>query len=242
MHQALKQMVLPNVPVPVLRQVLTWRSRWMARRYGTAPPRDMFSEIYDQNHWGSLESASGPGSETAATRNVSAALPRLLRQYDIASMLDAPCGDFHWMRDVDLGDIEYTGADIVPSLIDDLTRRFAGPRRTFVQLDLVNDALPRVDLIFCRDCFIHLPFRLVKKALGNFRRSGAKYLLTTTFGDWPINYDTAVGGARGIDLRAAPFAFPRPLELIHETEPAEPGAAYRCLGLWALDTLPLAPG
>ena len=238
MRQAYKEAVLRHVPAPLLRQALTWRSKWIARRYRAAPARDVFSQIYDKNHWGSGESLSGPGSELGATRNISAALPRILRQYQVTSMLDAPCGDFHWMQSVDLGDVQYTGADIVQPLIDDVSRRFAGPRRAFVHLDLVKDPLPHVDLIFCRDCFIHLPFRLINEALAGFRRSGARYLLTTTFGNWPINYDTAIGGARGVDLCAPPFSFPPPLELIREAEPAQPGAAYKCMGLWAMDTLP----
>ena len=32
-------------------------------------------------------------------------------------MLDIPCGDFYWMKEVDLKDIEYIGADIVDELI-----------------------------------------------------------------------------------------------------------------------------
>ena len=34
-----------------------------------------------------------------------------------ASLLDAPCGDFNWMRHVPLGGVSYTGADVVPELI-----------------------------------------------------------------------------------------------------------------------------
>jgi SAM-dependent methyltransferase len=225
------------VPAPVLRKALTLRSKWTARRYRSAKAQEVFTEIYDKNRWGSGESVSGPGSELAATQNIRLALPRIIRQHGIRSMLDAPCGDFHWMQKVDLAGAQYLGGDIVKELIQAVSARFAAPNRRFVHLDLVNDILPPVDLIFCRDCFIHLPFELIHKAMANIRQSPAKYVLLTTYADWSINYDTSVGGARGIDLCAWPFKLPPPIELIQEDPPTEPGAPHKCMGLWPTQAL-----
>jgi hypothetical protein len=33
-------------------------------------------------------------------------------------MLDAPCGDFNWMKEVDLSAVHYTGGDIVEPLVN----------------------------------------------------------------------------------------------------------------------------
>jgi len=38
---------------------------------------------------------------------------------------------------------------------------------------------PGADPVLCRDCFIHLPTRLIRAALRNFRATGARYLLLT---------------------------------------------------------------
>jgi hypothetical protein len=237
MRAVLKRRFLRVLPTPVLRQALAWRSKWIARQYRAAETHDVFAEIHRENHWGSSESRSGPGSERASTGAIVAALPRILQQYGVRSMLDAPCGDFQWMQRIDLTGVDYVGGDIVKELVDGVSRGHAAPNRRFVQLDLGRDALPPVDLIFCRDCFIHLPFKLIHQALANFRRSGAKYVLTTTFVDWPINYDTAIGGARAIDLCAWPFNLPKPLELIQEDTPSEPGAPFKCMGLWSTESL-----
>lgn len=234
MRVALKRTLQQWVPAPVLRRALTLRSRWLARRQRAASLHQVFTNIYRNNHWGSAESVSGPGSEVAATRAISAALPGLLRKYEIRSMLDVPCGDFHWMKDVDLGDVDYVGGDIVEDLVAAVSRRHGAANRRFMVLDVATSALPPVDLIFCRDCFIHLPFSSIHAALANFRRSQARYVLLTTYLDWPINYDTSAGGARGVDLCAWPFNLPKPIELIEE---ARSGSARRCMGLWATQHL-----
>lgn len=37
----------------------------------------------------------------------------MLKKYSIKSILDIPCGDFSWMKKIELDGIEYIGADIV---------------------------------------------------------------------------------------------------------------------------------
>jgi len=89
----------------------------------------IFSRIFITNQWGSRISRSGQGSDDLQTRVVAAELPRLLKDLDARSLLDVPCGDFHWLQRVDLGDVDYTGGDIVPAIIDANRQRHGGPRR-----------------------------------------------------------------------------------------------------------------
>ena len=77
-----------------------------------------FQRIFEENTWGNTESVSGEGSNLDRTAVLRAKLPALLARHGVQSMLDAPCGDFYWMKEVPLGDIDYTGADIVPEIID----------------------------------------------------------------------------------------------------------------------------
>jgi hypothetical protein len=79
---------------------------------------DKFTEIYNNNGWCSPESRSGNGSELKNTIKLRSELPYLFVKYNIKSILDIPCGDFNWMKEVDLTNIEYKGADIVESLIN----------------------------------------------------------------------------------------------------------------------------
>ena len=68
--------------------------------------------------WGAATSVSGLGSEDAATAAIKEALPGLLGRIGARSLLDAPCGDASWIRTCSLS-VNYTGIDIVPSLIAD---------------------------------------------------------------------------------------------------------------------------
>ena len=183
-----------------------------------------------------MDALSGPGSDLEQTRAVRARLPSLLRELGVTKMLDVPCGDFFWMKTLDL-DVDYVGADIVDALIERNAQRYAGARRRFVQLNLQADPLPKVDLVFCRDCLVHFPQRGVAAALANLKRSGSAYLLTTTFVDRTVNEDIRVARWRPLNLERAPFHLPPPILTIDEECPDPPFRDKR-LGLWRIDSIP----
>ena len=192
---------------------------------------DVFSRIYLKNGWGNVESRSGPGSTREATKFLVAEMQYLIRQYNIKSILDIPCGDFNWMSGVNLSGINYTGADIVPDLIALNKSRF--PQHVFMQLDVVNDDLPSVDLIFCRDCLFHFPNEMILKSLKNVKSSGSRFLMTTSF-TWKSlsNCDIKLGQWRRLNLELEPFCLPRPLETIVEGTWRD-----KAMGFWALGQL-----
>jgi hypothetical protein len=214
---------------PVLRRLsgLEHRLRVMGK-----PTAQVFEEIYDKTLWGNDDSVSGQGSSLAQTEAVRAALPGLLRELGCRSMLDIPCGDFHWMSTIDL-DIDYTGGDIVAALVAKDEEKFGSARRRFVRLDLTTDALPAVDLVLCRDCLPHLAVAQVKKALANLQRSGATYLLTTTFDGRTKNTDIPTGMFRPINLELPPFSLGKPVRVIDERCPT-PGFGDKRLALWRI--------
>jgi hypothetical protein len=51
------------------------------------------------------------------TETIRQTLPALLAELRVESMLDLPCGDFNWMKQVELPVSRYIGADIVEPLI-----------------------------------------------------------------------------------------------------------------------------
>jgi hypothetical protein len=202
---------------------------------------EIFDKIYREQAWNihSDESVSGEGSTLTQTRTIAAALPDILRQLDIRSILDIPCGDFNWMRTVDLGAIRYIGADIVEDLVRRNGQRFASDLRTFLHLDLLCDDLPAADLVFCRDCLVHLSFEDIRKALANIRRNGAKFLATTHFTEETQNLDINTGGWRPLNLQLHPFLFPDPVLLVNEHCTEVDGAfADKCIAVWDVRSLP----
>ena len=59
-----------------------------------------FNKIAETNVWGSEDSVSGPGSERKYCRHISAALPGVCEKFEVKTLIDAPCGDLHWMAPV----------------------------------------------------------------------------------------------------------------------------------------------
>jgi hypothetical protein len=201
-------------------------------RYGRRYRTVMFERAYREGWWGSAESVSGPGSTLAETAELRQALPALLRELGVRSILDAPCGDFGWMRTVDFAGISYVGIDIVPALIERLQAQDAGPERRFLVTDLVTDELPQCELVLCRDCLIHLSLADAQRALGNIVRSGAKYALITTE-NVEVNRDINTGGHRPVNMERAPFNLPAPQRRLRDTQ-------QEFLGLWPVTDLAAA--
>jgi hypothetical protein len=198
-----------------------------------------FERIEQTNLWGAATSVSGLGSEAPATAAIREALPALLQRLGARSLLDAPCGDAGWIGRMKL-DLDYTGIDIVPSLIEANRQRVADgelPGR-FLVADITRDALPRADVILCRDCLVHLSFDNIVRAVDRFRTSGARFLLATTFPEWDGNLDCEDGDWRALNMEKAPFDWPAPRALINERcEEGGGGWRDKSLGLWRLDEL-----
>lgn len=209
--------------------MLTWAKRLFQRPRSA---EQVFTDIFRRNRWQGEASVSGKGSDRAQTERIAAALPGLCAELGVRSLLDIPCGDYHWMRDVDLGDIEYLGADLVRELVAS-NQRHAREGVSFRRLDLLTDPLPCVDLVLCRDCLVHFSFADVSRALRTIAASGSEWLLTTTFPDRPRNEDIATGRWRPLNLEVGPFHLPPPARLLNEgcTE-ADGRYADKSLGLW----------
>ena len=201
------------------------------------PSEDIFRDKFARNAWRGAESVSGTGSDLEQTRVVIQELPRLLRSLGVSTLLDLPCGDFNWMRQVDLSGVRYIGADVVPEIVAH-NARFTTPEITFTRLNLLTGQLPRVDAIFCRDCLVHLSFADIERALTNIVRSGSTYLITTTFPDRSANVDIPTGRWRVLNLQAPPFDFPPPLRLLVE-QCTEGDGTYRdkSLGVWRIEDI-----
>jgi SAM-dependent methyltransferase len=210
------------------------------RRWRSKPalsPQEIFGDIFRSNGWDGVQSVSGTGSDPGQTATLIRELPGLFRAWGTQSVLDVPCGDFHWMKHVDLTRIRYLGGDVVPELIE-RNRAYETNGIAFRRLDLLSDELPAVDLVVCRDCLVHFSHRDVRRALANLCRSGARYLLTTTFPKHRWNRDIVTGRWRPWNLERRPFCLPAPLQLLVEGC-TEKGGKFRdkSLGLWRLEDI-----
>lgn len=141
------------------------------------------------------------------------------------------------MKTLGLDGIEYIGGDIVNDLIQNNQKNYGKDNRNFIKLDLLKDPLPKSDLIFCRDCLVHLSNAEVQIALNNIKKSGSRYLLTTTFPERKKNDSIVTGEWRPVNLILPPFLLPAPLELVDDSYDS-PNYFDKNLGLWNIDDLP----
>ena len=195
--------------------------------------KKVFRSIYKKNSWGAKESISGPGSTVAYTLHLRQQLPGILASISIKTLLDAPCGDCNWITKIDLPGIAYTGADIVPEIIE--ANKLNYPDKNFININIISGNLPATDIVLCRDCFIHLRKNEIVQVIQNFKRCGIKYMLASTY---PVERNTEIltGHFRPINLELSPFNLEAPLQKIKDFPE---GSTVRYLGLWLLEDVKL---
>jgi hypothetical protein len=198
----------------------------------------VFERIAATNHWGSSESRSGAGSTLRYTYNLRRELETFVQDFDLKTMFDAPCGDFHWMKEVGFpGHFEYIGGDVAPSLIQANTERHLKAGRQFREFDITRDAFPNCDVWFCRDCLFHLPFDLILQALTNFCRSNIRFVMMTNHINVSgfKNEDIESGGFRLLDLFIEPFHLPR--QVLHRVADYVFPFPQREMCVWSRDQI-----
>ena len=202
--------------------------------------KNKFRLIYKTGYWKphNFNSLSGVGSEEFATKNIAFHLPKFIKQYDIKSILDIPCGDWNWMQKLDFEDVEYIGADIVDEIIEN-NLKFKKDKVDFKVINIIEDKLPDVDLIFIRDLFVHLTENDIKNSIANISRSNIKFVALTSFKDCVSNsYDIRIGDRwRKINMQLHPFNFPDPLETLPDSNDLIPDDKYKYIGIWKVEEI-----
>jgi hypothetical protein len=217
---------LRNNAPPKLRSIIN--ERMTVDSLGTDDPKQVFTNIFRRNWWNNEESRSGWGAELKRTVSIRSELQDFVQRHSVRSLLDAPCGDFHWMRHIHWpSGFGYIGADIVHDLITENRHKYPGVR--FMELDVLRDPLPGVEAWLVRDLMIHFPDDAIRLAIDQFRRSSIRFLLATTYPHARQNTDIRFGQVRHLNLCAPPFGLPAPFETLREDDDPMTG---RVIGVW----------
>jgi 2-polyprenyl-3-methyl-5-hydroxy-6-metoxy-1,4-benzoquinol methylase len=181
-----------------------------------------------------FESFSGMGSFLQQTEDVRKHLPIIFEKFNIKSITDSPCGDWNWMKLVNLEGIDYIGYDVVDEVLELNIQKYQKENIKFEWKDIINEDIRESDLIICRDFMFHVSNENVSKLLKNFKNSGSTYLLTTSFEYVNVNenFSSDVYGFRKINLKASPFNFGEPVYSFIETNPNNEG---RGMYLWKIN-------
>lgn len=176
---SLKNAVKKLIPSSVMR----WRRRKIAARgqqkFAAKSVAETFSEIYEKNIWGGTkgEFYSGEGSTGKYADKYAATIKNFIAEHRIKNVVDLGCGDFRVASKFVSDDFHYVGCDVVPSLVNHLTKNFAHQNVEFRQLNIVEDNLPNGDLCLIRQVLQHLSNAEVQSILRNTEKF--KYLIVT---------------------------------------------------------------
>ncbi len=207
-------------------------------RFAGKSTEKIFNEITENNVWVENESVSGIGSSLIQAAEIIKKLPGIFENFQIKSLFDVPCGDFNWFQKIDLSKMRYLGGDIVQDLIERNDKKIKKNNINFIHFNLLEDEFDAFDMIFCRDCLVHLSFKDIFKAITNIKKNNSTYLMTTTFPDQESNKDIQTGGWRPLNLEWNPFKFPKPIFILNEKCTEKNGVFQdKSLGLWKVADL-----
>jgi 2-polyprenyl-3-methyl-5-hydroxy-6-metoxy-1,4-benzoquinol methylase len=198
-----------------------------------------FSLIYKLGYWKSKEgSVSGVGSNLVSTQNIRDELIKFIEEKKIKTFLDIPCGDFFWMKKVNLENINYTGGDIVDELININITKYSKKNIKFVLKDLINDPIEKYDVIFVRDCFVHLSDEEIILSLKNICSSRSKYFISTFFKKNCSNSKSKkIDKWRPLNLMNYPFNLPSPKYILNDNAPHNKYDRNKFMGVWEIKNI-----
>ena len=194
----------------------------------------VFENIYRGGGWKAEGTVSGLGSTVRATE--------ALREYFLKSntfhaisICDAPCGDFNWMKLISGSFKNYIGLDIVKQMIDINNQQYGNSKTKFIHANICGFDFKSIDadIIFTRDCLVHLSLIDIVIALKNICNSNAKQLMMTHFTGNREFIEIQTGNWRPINFCKAPFNFPIPLLIVAEQCKEANGAfADKTMAIW----------
>jgi 2-polyprenyl-3-methyl-5-hydroxy-6-metoxy-1,4-benzoquinol methylase len=194
---------------------------------------ERFSRILSSNSSGSLETPCGPGSTLEACAEIIQRLPVWIRDHQVKTILDLGCGDFHWLKEVDMTGVEYDGYDIVQAAVEKAKKHETKWRR-FHHANILSVPLPKADLVICKDVLIHLPNDDVIGSIESILKAGSRFLAATTYPGWTNLFRSGMKAAEfaPIDLEQEPFSLGIPLDMVEV--PRKEANPRKYLALWSL--------
>lgn len=176
----------------------------------------IFRDIYLKNSWGSKESRSGASSTMERTTTLRAALPEVFSQLKIQSILDCGCGDWNWMKAIDLSGIQYIGCDIVPELIEQLQLNYSATTVNFQMLNILQDPPDTADLWLARDLVCLFSSKDIWIFFQKFIESNSSYLAITSVEENEPYQETNTGAWVPLNILAEPLGMPEPILRIED--------------------------
>ena len=125
----------------------------------------IFTKIYPRNSW---SNGSGPGSSSEFTAEYREFLEKFLINNQISTVFDIGCGDWQFSKLINWNNVNYTGIDIVESLIQTNNTLYSSHNIKFLLLNAIEKELPQADLFIIKIAFSIYPSPPLKRFLKIF--------------------------------------------------------------------------
>jgi|688.fasta_scaffold239657_3 hypothetical protein len=137
----------------------------------------IFDTIYKYNLW---FNGSGSGSIPWNNKNYINYLQNVLNTKNIQNIVEVGCGDYRLWKDIKYTG-NYTGLDIVHSVIENNNKIYKTKNVKFLNLDISKEEMKynNLDLVIIKDLFIHLPNEIIIKIISNIFKMQPQYILIT---------------------------------------------------------------
>ena len=198
-----------------------------------------FNLIYKYSYWRAnrTQSLSGYGSSLKATENLRRVLIKFIQNYKIKKIFDVPCGDFYWMKEVNLENLEYYGADIVNELIANNKKKYSRYNVNFFYFDLINQIPKQYDMIINRDCLVHFKTSEIIQVLKNIKKSESVFFASTTYPELKKNFSSnRPDNWREINLSIEPYNLGKPFALLNDNDEKKK-ENLKFLGIWKIQNI-----
>tara|TARA_Y100000389_G_C17415546_1_gene493466 strand:- start:581 stop:1297 length:717 start_codon:yes stop_codon:yes gene_type:complete len=212
-----------------LRKIYTTKIFQLLPISNTLIKKKIFTTIYKSKHWvqnssllpKEFISTSGHGSNinTKQHNELTFNFLELIKNYKINSILDMPCGDFLWIKNIIQNNkINYLGVDIVDELIANNKKLYQNKNINFEISDIVDfKTSKKFDLVLIRDLFIHIKNIDITKILYNLKLMNIKYVALNSYMN-EKNKDVIIGQHRKINLLIEPFNLKEPIYKFRDYE------------------------
>ncbi len=211
----LAKRILPNWVAEIIRVLIT---KYNFRKFKKLSTQQVFTKIYKENFWGKPTSKkdfySGPGSHDSILVNGYVnSVKNFLRKFDKkVKLVDLGCGDFAVGLQIYPFCKEYIACDIVESLIKRNQEKFKGTDVDFRVLNIIEDPLPKGDVVCLRQVLQHLSNQDIQKIIPKLEQY--RYLIFTEClpkDHFIANIDIITGPSTrfcidsGVELTSPPF-------------------------------------
>lgn len=195
-----------------------------------------FENIYENNIWGEPSNSrrnkkfhSGGGANI--TNDFELGYRKLLQSYfdkpDVKTVIEIGCGDFEVTGSLDLSNVDYTGYDVVKSLIDYNNENFGSTNIRFVHSSNILQNLDlKADLIIIKDVLQHLPMNFYLDFIKNIPNNFKYNLITNDYSD--SNSDIQFGGYTTNNFSAEPFNMKTDILIHWKQQSIEAGHKITC--------------